>query len=330
MDFLKFEKHISKLKLDFSFRKKKKRYTLFLTPNNLFFLPFNLNNLFFFSFRQIYLKQNFQDGLALHTLYVNDLMISKVNMMIEEGLLQSQWINSMEFIPSPLEEEDAYILLEKCECISNTNAKIVNGKYIVTNAAVESFQQLAENYAKKKAKEDPIIEKRQQIEEEEEDTKTSRGSKKKTTKKSAPSKRKSSSVTTKATKKIEIEEIVQLIKSNISPKTGDDENEMIEELSQQFLDSSNQIYLRESKSVLLSSNTIEQQKLGDFHQKLTANYHNLLLFSESVSSFKDRKKKFFYFRFFFVPKKKQIKRLIKKIKIKTKIKIKKIKTKKKN
>ena len=251
-------------------------------------------------------------------------------MMIEEGLLQSQWINSMEFIPSPLEEEDAYILLEKCECISNTNAKIVNGKYIVTNAAVESFQQLAENYAKKKAKEDPIIEKRQQIEEEEEDTKTSRGSKKKTTKKSAPSKRKSSSVTTKATKKIEIEEIVQLIKSNISPKTGDDENEMIEELSQQFLDSSNQIYLRESKSVLLSSNTIEQQKLGDFHQKLTANYHNLLLFSESVSSFKDRKKNFFYFRFFFVPKKKQIKSLIKQIKIKTKIKIKKIKTKKKN
>ena len=75
---------------------------------------------------------------------------------------------------------------------------------------------------------------------------------------------------------------MKCIKEWITPKTNERHEQMLEELAEMYLDSANEIYEKESKATFVN---VDCKKMGQLHEMLTANYHNLLLFSESIQDF---------------------------------------------
>ena len=144
-----------------------------------------------------YLRACFSEGVALSSCFVSDLFLSKVNSSIEDALTENHFFDAMELIPSPLEESDAPLVLQKCDSLHACKLVVLDQVFVLTELFQEKVSNLISQYASQKAIEDPI----NQEDTVELETEREKGKKPRKTNKRAPK------ATQKASKKIGKEEV---------------------------------------------------------------------------------------------------------------------------
>lgn len=130
--------------------------------------------------RQI-LEQRFPDGLALHRVYVSPAVISQLDGVANDTIVNASWVDCSPFVPSTLDDKDILALLEKTPSIiqqgKSKNAVVLEGHYVVSIAFLERCLKLYDQSMREKAEKGMLEPPPQKDKDEEETPQESKGKK---------------------------------------------------------------------------------------------------------------------------------------------------------
>ncbi|EGC33165.1 hypothetical protein DICPUDRAFT_98651 [Dictyostelium purpureum] len=102
-----------------------------------------------------YLKNNFKNGIALSSTFINNSIIDKIDDSITDIIENSSWLEILPLVPSPLTNKDISLLISNCPNMKITNsfeekAIVLNDNYIISKTFIDRCFSLLKNTIQEK------------------------------------------------------------------------------------------------------------------------------------------------------------------------------------